>query len=287
GQSRDYFIEMPLAQTIEAGVDVSDDLPADNAAWLVRAASWPRLEIHGAVPAALERMVEVYRKNRPPGETSARVEIATASPSKEAVARVTLASAAGQIEGKIVAEDHPITRDVDWPASLAQAAIAAPPADAGWRAVVRVADHPVVAIKDGPPREVWVGFDSESMALRPDFAVFWSNVFDWLGQSGQAFQSSQPRPLDDAWGIAAGQLPAGTAQGLWPGVYRRGEKLLAINAPAYASHAAPALDWKKQLRDFHQETGRITLAPWTILAGLACALIAMAVWAKPREMLTR
>jgi hypothetical protein len=51
-----------------------------------------------------------------------------------------------------------------------------------WQTILSINDHPAVAIRESPARQVWVGFASDVWPRSSDFVIFWTNVFDWIGQ---------------------------------------------------------------------------------------------------------
>jgi len=53
----------------------------------------------------------------------------------------------------------------------------------------------VVAIRQDPIRQVWVGFSSDQFQHRADFVIFWTAVFDWLGDGEPIYDSPIP-PAD-------------------------------------------------------------------------------------------
>jgi hypothetical protein len=61
--------------------------------------------------------------------------------------------------------------------------------------------------------------------------VFFGNVFDYVVGGAAAYGSIGPTRLGPGWKQIAGESPAGTEIGLWPGVYRSVQgSLVAVNA---------------------------------------------------------
>jgi hypothetical protein len=78
---------------------------------------------------------------------------------------------------------------VDWNRALAGAKIESPP-PGEWQTIVSAGGMAAVAVREEPVKEVWVGFDSAEFAHQADFVIFWSNVFDWLGDGGDGYQTA-------------------------------------------------------------------------------------------------
>jgi hypothetical protein len=78
---RDEFIDMPsMKDVIEVQINAPDDLPADNNAWLVRQRVFPTIEVRDSIPDELQRMIQVYQKNRSANERApGRVVVTTDS----------------------------------------------------------------------------------------------------------------------------------------------------------------------------------------------------------------
>jgi hypothetical protein len=140
----DAFVDLPaLGATVEAElVGLGDDQPADDRAWLVREASWPRVEVRAPLPPGVGRIVEQYGIARPAGAGSRRVVIVgktSEAPANEpaVIVESALAGAApatGPSGAAIQAEAHPVTAGVDWAKELAGVgAVPAPQPTAGWR----------------------------------------------------------------------------------------------------------------------------------------------------------
>ena len=51
-----------------------------------------------------------------------------------------------------------------------------------------VNDHLAVAVRESPVRQVWIGFTLIRILRTSDFVVFWTNVFDWIGQAQDGWQ---------------------------------------------------------------------------------------------------
>jgi hypothetical protein len=300
--SRDFFIDVPrLGDVVEARLTAAarDDFDGDDAAWLVREGSWPRLEARDPLPPELARMLEVYAKSRPAGDDSARVAVVTDvshlppnAPAAVVVPPVGTPAAASSRAVEVA--DHPITRNLPPSLGIDPATLRladAPPGD--WSAIVRVGGRPAVAVREQPARQVWVGLDDPDWPRKPAYVVFWGNAFDWLGGSaGPTFRSYPAGPLGPAWHRVAGTDPgpgSETEPGLWPGLYERAEDgaRRAVNATdVQFSSPSPAesTGWESKLDAALAQSGVSTaLAPGLLIASVACVAVAALTWrARPR-----
>jgi hypothetical protein len=272
------FIDMlRLGKTIEVSLATNDALTADDRAWLVRETGWPRIEPIATLPAELTRVVDAYRKLRPSREDARVVSIVhAANGGGEAV---ILAPATSAAAGAVHIVDHPVIANVVWAEVLREARVGdAPPA--GFAPVVAIGNRAVVAVREDP-RQVWVAVDAPTFAQRADYVIFWTNVFDWLGQGGDAFVARPVGLLGGGWRRLT-DGPTGAEPGLWPGLYERGDGTLrAVNAspPKMSGHQPIAPDWRPRLARLPSAgTGRRTLSPYLLLAALACALGAALLW---------
>jgi hypothetical protein len=250
GLVKDIFVDLPrLGDSIEASLDSHDDLPADGQAALVREGSFPRIEQHAALPSRLLRMVDVYSKLRPPGEGSQVVSIVTAEGEIPSAAPAVVVPLIARVpaHGIVTVTAHLITSAVNWN-SLALPVMATGDAPVGWQPVVKIGGRTIVAVRDGSVRDVWVGFDDARWATTPDYIVFWSNVFSWVGRGQERYTSSELGSWNNGWKLNAPQAATPThIEGTWPGIYRTaGGAVAAFNAPALPIGLPPAepSDWR-------------------------------------------
>jgi hypothetical protein len=288
----DAFIDLSvIGQTIKAELLVEDDQPADDTAWLVREASWPRLEPRAPMSLHVQRMIDVFARQRPPGESSGRVVLVRSAeglpadaPAAVVVAPVQLRdNAAGGVVGTLEAVDHPINRGVNWAdAGMPDTAPGGPPA--GWTPVVSAGGKVWVAVRNEPIRAVWVGFDSGPWSRSSAFVVFWANVFNWAGAGGERFASYPVGSLEGDWQaveLAGSATPPQPM--LWPGLYRRASDgvVRALHAPdvPIALDVPSQTDWRERLSRLIAEAGgRTELTPGLALAALVCLALAAWTW---------
>lgn len=288
----DVFIDLPrLGDFLKAELRVDDDAPADDAAWLVREASWPRLEPRAPLPAHIQRMVEVYARSRPPGDASRRVILAGdagALPPGEPGVVVAPVAGGGAGRAARLAEptvrEHPITTGVTWADVGSPALVPGGPPN-GWAPVVSSGANVWVAVREQPVRAVWIGFETADWARSAEFVVFWANVFNWAGAGGERFASYPVATLEGDWeAVELAEALVPPEHGLWPGLYRRADGTLrALHAPHVPFPAPRQTDWRDRLARLARDAqGRLALAPGLSLLGLICLLLAMLLW-KPRR----
>ena len=224
GASKDYFVDLPEApEWLGVELVMEDDIAADNRAYAAKRGAWPGVEARASVLAGVGRLIEVYQRTRPtsPGAPVVTIvnDITAPGPS------IVLAMGSDKAEGAIRAEDHPVTRDVDWTllADLIRASTnrIAP----GGKALVWVGKSPVVV--ELADRRLWIGFDLAAIAQRPEFVVFFTNAIDFVGAGKPVYASEPARVLEDSWKrVDTGSLEDMDAA---PGVYRTQDRLLAMN----------------------------------------------------------
>lgn len=296
----DAFVDLPaLGQTVEAElVGLDDDEPADDRAWLVREASWPRVEVRAPLPPGVRRMIEQYTLARPPEPASPRVVVVgsvTDAPGAGPAVIVEGASTATatvptQPSDSVRVQAHPVTAGIDWAKELADlSANTAPQPPRGWQRLVWSGERTWVAASDEPAREVWVGFpQAGAWARREAFVYFWANLLDWVGQGGESFAAGHVGPVEGQWAWA-GPTPDARASGpdRWPGLYRRSDgRLQAFNAPAVPLDPVPSSsDWQARLRR-HAANLRpgLDLSPLVLLGALACMVVSAATWKRRRAL---
>jgi len=210
GEMRNYFLVVPTGvSAVEAEVECNGASRIDHRAQAIRRAAWPIVEATSPLPAELRRMIEVYGRRRPPGDGSKRIAVLSASavaPEDQPAAIVADDSAVTTVLSNLeplAVVDSPLTKSVEWETILSRARVSSPP-PGEWQPIVAAANVTVVAVRQQPVKRVWVGFQSDEFPHRSDFVVFWSNVFDWLGDGGQSYESAASagpaatRPLAEA-----------------------------------------------------------------------------------------
>jgi hypothetical protein len=231
GQTANYFIDLPsLGDTIEARLSVQDDLPADDAAWLVRGVQPMRIEIRGLVSDTLQRMVQVYSHIKPPSAVAPitvivnRADQLSSGDAGVVVPPPDHVLAAGELR---VTSD-PLTKVVNWNAAIQGASVGKPPAG-DWTPLGTVGNVVLLAKRESPGRQVWVGFTQEAWPKSPDFVVFWTNVLDWVAGDAMQWTAMPVQQISSTW-KPIHTPPKNVQPNAWPGIYRDSATLLAMNS---------------------------------------------------------
>ena len=93
----------------------------------------------------------------------------------------------------------------------------------------------VLAVCQQPVRRVWIGFQSDVFPHYPDFVIFWSNVFDWLGDGGQDYESA-PSPSPAVTPLAEAET---SAKPLAAPLFLAALGLICLSAIAWRSPKPP------------------------------------------------
>lgn len=295
GQERDYFVDIDrLDATIEAALDIQDDQPADDRAWLLREGSSPRIEPRAPLSPPLRRIVEVFTRLHPPAENSQIVALVaeqSALPSQTPAALV--ASATGPpCKGTVTAAAGPITANINWQTFPAEVQTAGE-YPKGWTPVVSIGDRVIVAARSEPVRQVWVGFDVSGWSGSSNFVVFWANVFTWAGSGQEQFASYPLGDFDAPWKpVEPPPVKPPPAAGQWPGIYQGPEGgLRAFDAPTAADdrRALTTADWRKRMEiaDGGSAAQRgLDMAPFVLVMAIVCLAGAMITWRRPKAVLS-
>jgi hypothetical protein len=265
GEQANFVVDLTsAARVVQAEISPGGDITADDRAWAVRGQDWPSVEARCPMFPEVDRILDVYRRNRPTDSHRITTVCRTNQlPLDEPVVGVltpqdpTLSLASGPLQ----VEANPITDGVDFSATATDAQIAAPPAN--WHPVIRAGDQVLVATRDNP-RQVWIGFRSAALAATPDFVIFWTKVLDWVGAGDDRYFSEH----------------VSLKNGLLPGLYPRGQTLLAVNADAIRLDPAIPTDWQTQLKNSaaEQSANRVDWDRWALAGALGFALIAAVLW---------
>jgi hypothetical protein len=287
-EERDYFVDLDrLGNVVSIEVVVDDEVRADNRAWLVRVPSSPRIEMRSTVSPELARMVEVYGRHRSTSDASPAIAVVDASARlapPEAGVIVSNGTEPADPRTAVRVADHPITSHVrDWQRIANDALMSSPPSE-GWTPVVQAGTRVLVAVREQPARQVWVEFSSSSFARSPDFVVFWTDVFDWLGgSSGSGFRTEPVTQLDSSWqrdaSLSGEPVTADPAPGVYCGPNGALRSMSAMDlklAPVSAS-----ADWREKLAALskHPRIGASTdLSRPLLIVALALIAVAALCW---------
>ncbi len=225
GGSVDVFVDVrSFGTAVTAAVD---DGVADGRASLVQQGSSIEIEAAAGVPTAVGRMAEVFNSGVQDGPRSRAVVSDRPLPVNQA--GVWVANGGAAIEAESITArvtSHPVTDGVvDW---IGEGGTPPP----GFVPLVLRGARALAAVREGPPRQVWVDVDVAKTSASVDWVVLLANAFRWVGGDDRHYTSEPPRRLDDGWQrVDGGPAPAGVEPGLWPGVYRSGDgQTIAINA---------------------------------------------------------
>jgi hypothetical protein len=285
GQQKNYFVDLPsLAQFAIAAIDVNDDLPADNTAFIARQRSWPKVEIRSAVSPQVQRVVAAYERSRPPQPQSPRIAVTSSGDVAlaDAPAAIVAIGPAENVRGTLNVSPHPIIAGVNWQSLKLQ--ITGAPPGGGWTPVLSAGAKPLIATRTSPQKQVWVGIDAPEFARTPEYVVLWTNIFDWLGSGAAAFDSSPPVVLGDEWQLldAHGDpvSRASSTQTAAPGVYRRSDGALrAIALAPQVRDDSPTQDWPAKLAALQpRQGGGYELSRGLLFAAIACLLLVALAW---------
>lgn len=287
---QNIFLDLDTsAETIQAflapNANSPDNYEADDQAWLTRRQSAPILEPRIALPEELRRVVSVYTKHRPAGDSSSKLPIARPGELKADEPGILLAPITGAEapKGDLTTRSHPILTGIsDWHAVAASASLAASRPGEGWTNLVWQRDHPLVAVKETDARQVWIGFESREFSRTPAFVVFWTNVFDWTAGGQEAFASSPITQSTTAERLSPPPLP-NVDSAYWPGLFQSTQGKIAFNAPP-VNFAHADTDWRSRLSSLHLPPGTgVDLTPWLAVVAILCIAGAAGTWEMRRQ----
>lgn len=186
GEKRNYFIDLDQpSKTIAIELSPMDDQPLDNHAELLQRSAWPIPQGQGELSAEVKRMIASYGKVRPATPGISSVVTIAQDPITRGRSIIAPPTTRPIVPASVNITDHPITQHIDWERALRSAKMAtAPP---GWTAVVTAGDRPIIAIREDPARQVWIGVASPDFAMTTDFVLLWTSALDWAGQGGETY----------------------------------------------------------------------------------------------------
>jgi hypothetical protein len=280
GGERAYFFDVPqLKDIVEASLESDDDFPLDDRAWLAPERVNSRIDLGADLPPEVGRIVEAYLKANPSGRNAPSIAVSAAAlpndrsgvvvpPDRHRLAQAT----------RVELRASPITANLTM-ADLDDLSIGQPPSGGGWIIVASAGEQPLLALREAPARQVWVGLQSTHFAATPEFVVLWTNVLDYLNGGGERFASHPSGSLTADWKRLTGEPPASVGAGLWPGVYRRSDGALrAVNLTEPAlRHSLPA-NAPQVTSTRIRRAGAVELTWAVVLGALVCLLAAAVVW---------
>lgn len=304
GEARSYFVDVPGARSDDAAaadatsagvvfaeLRMEDDSSADNRAWLVRDGAWPRIEPADPLPPAIDRMIAIYTAARPPGR-DAPVVLISRQPLDDRVAGVVLPQATRRMDTPAMAAvAHPVMEKVTFDA-IQSVRVTDAPLPEGFAVILSADDQPVIAVRDQPTRQVWIGMETAALADQPMFVVLWANVLRWAGGDGVRYTSDRPRTLGADWRrIAPEGLAADVQPGWVDGVYRDVDgRRVAINGGTADGRLEQGGGWGEALSVLGEGMesavrGAWGMASWLLVGAVGMAGFAAVCW--PAAGLTR
>ena len=192
GQSANLFFDLPaLGPMVEAElVGQNDDFVTDNRASLTRQRGWPSVERRSPLPPEISRIIMAYQKTHPASDAGGRVLVADQIETLGGDAGVIAAQELAAVpSGAMEMREHPLTANLA-AMKLQDLRAAASPGES-WQIVATYNGRPLVAVRERPTRQVWIGFDARDFAATTDFVVLWTNALDWVGQGGEIYTATK------------------------------------------------------------------------------------------------
>jgi hypothetical protein len=290
GKKQNYFVDLPNApRVIDAEIQCDDSIKINHRAWLVRQRAWPIIEPAGNLPPELMRMIAVYARHRIPTESSQHIAVTTDPDSISNNIPIAIlandTTKLSTVQPLIIRNDLPDLASIDWPNILPGSTISPAPGN-NWRPIVSANGSVILAIRDTPTRQVWIGFEAKDFARRPDFVIFWTAIFDWLGDAAfPDYIAQKISPLATNWRF---QEPANLAlspadNGLIPGLYKSTTgALAAVNASTPQIPPSPQHDASAKLKTLiEQPTHTTSIAGPTLLLSITAMAFSVAIWKRP------
>jgi len=312
GQTAALFVPLPAVGDVvtaelsdPAGGPCADGFPGDDRADVVAETDAPIIQPEVPV-AELQRLADVYAAARPPGERSVALRLTTSAAAlgeSPGIILAALSAAPGGITSVLRTADHPATAGID----LSQVPLPAtsnrslPPGD--WQPLLSDSPGPLLAVRqvtnptgEGGTRQAWCAIDPRGWADRVEYVLFWSALLDWLGGiDSEGADRMFAWPLESLRPDFAPVARAPVARGLggsaavyWPGVYeRQGDARRRAFGPAATTGDLDVRSSEAQLdglrRLLRQGERQASLSPWLLLAAIASAVAAAAVWRRSRR----
>jgi len=287
GETGSYYIDLAESPDVLAVELVADDATdIDNRAWLTRQSRWPRIMTASPMPPAVQRVIDIYTAQRPSDDRSPTLVISR-QPLADRIAGIIL-SAADQpapAGSQVGLSTHPLVEDVPFE-RLDPLRVSGEGPPEGFTLIAQLNGQPLIAVRDAPARQVWVGFDSPSFAMTPGFVVLWAKMLEWVGGEAELYAAREAGSIGGTWQrIAPGAVPDDVKPGWVAGLYRDAVgRLVAVNPAvprgddvAAPSPTAPTADWRESLALLSRSWPTAApmghwLAGAAVLLGLAAAV---------------
>lgn len=216
-----------------------DDVAADDELWLVRQRA-PIQPAQRGLPPELSKLLRAYLVVRQGGETAGtgarKVNVTTGDlrPEESGIS-VPAAMAGGETISLRSAVQTPLESLGGLPLPPDAQVVGGGLPGGGWQTLVSAGGQTVVACRNSPQRQVWVGFWSKEWAQTGDFAVFYSMLLDWIAGGEVTYGSGVLRDIHRS----LKPLSAESAPSLWAGVFESSDGPVALNSPMPPSARSP------------------------------------------------
>lgn len=193
GSRRQYVLKAPAGQPIQLRLHVADALAEDNTWSLTSLALPPRIELAPDIPESVARVARAYSKSRPPTDLSPTLRVTSIHTNASRSIYVAEPSVETQLAADVLPA-HSLLRNVELPQSIRLTREPLPRGN--WQIVLQAREFPALAA-DESTRRVWIGFDSKPWEKTPGFAIFWTNVFEYLADTTPQASTNVAAPFFD------------------------------------------------------------------------------------------
>lgn len=184
-QTLNVFVDLPQISP-EMIIRVSDASGVPLCQPRIWRLDWSAAKVVAAddVDRPYRQFAEAYAQIHPPRATSSEVLLSSRLPVDHA--GVLLASSSEPSgPAAIVKQEHPIFAHTDLsPLKVLPLSIAPPPSKE-WHVVATAGDRPIIAVRDAPIRQVWLGFRSDAFEQHEAFVILLADIVDWIGQGSE------------------------------------------------------------------------------------------------------
>ncbi len=281
GESQGYFFEAPReVEVVSATLEVEDATALDNRAWLVRTGQWPRVVPAQPLPPAIQRMIDIYTVHRRP-EGDAPTVVISYDQLADRSAGVMLVPASNHRVGQAWRmKDHPVLAHVGLEVTGQIRSGSADVPD-GFEVILWNGDLPMIAVREQPARQVWIGMETSDLADQPVFVVLWANVLAWVGGEGGRYASQPPQTLGDGWvRVQPGPLPDDVQPGWVAGLYQNNDGArIAINSALPEGDVASSDQWQEALIGMERQERKMRVLSSALIVGaMVLAGMAAMMW---------
>lgn len=277
-------LELPenLGDWLEVRLLNDDSFADDNVAYLLRTGSWPRLGVNGTVPVGVERFAAVYGRQRPASDDA--VPVTLTSDADETGLAILFAPVQDLAQPVTSNLDLPWSQIKGWgEVSISRIAAEGPPA--GFEVLSKVGDRPILAIRENPLRQVWVGFGVDEFAQTPQWVEWMDELIGFLNRGGPPrWTHLSTDDVEASWNPVVASNDDVSAS---PGVYRSPSgPMTAANLPSVKWEVANQ-DPFPQLKSAIETSRRVrgfSLASWFALGAFSLAMAMGGLMVGPQRL---